>query len=650
MNTKERPSRSQQHHSLLVWLGAGLVLFVAKNVSAAEYYVATTGSDSNPGTQASPFASLQKANTSATAGDTIWLRAGTYFSTTQITLSKSGTSDTNRTKIWAYPGEVPVLDCSKYQTTNTAANVPAILVTGSWMHLKGLEIANGKVGASGDHSYSMLQTKNAHNDIFELLNIHHGFGAGLFIDDTNGGGGHLILNCDSHDNYDINGSQGDGQNADGFGHHYQTSGATSTFRGCRSWWNSDDGYDFIYQDVPLIVENCWAMGSGYSNYGTGNPTSGNGNGFKMGGNVTNTRHMVRNSVAWRNKANGFYSNHSTGGHTWYNNTSFQNGTNFNMLSGPSAAPIQLTGALAHILRNNLGYPTKNSNMGGVDTAFNTWDLNITPKATDFLSITDTTVSGTGQAIEATSLALGPRQADGSLPNIDFLKLAAGSQMIDKGTNVGLPYVGAAPDLGAYEYGAAGSSGGGAAGTGGRANTTGGSPPASTGGNGAVTGGRASTGGAPSSTGGAGVATGGRTNTGGGAVNNTGGAVAATGGIVSTGGAPVNTGGVGVVTGGRNGSGGTNATGGVVVATGGVANIGGLAASGGAVTATGGIENNAGTPGSGTEVTTSGGAGNSTDTGSCSCRVAGLRSRSTTLAGVGLLGLLMLRSRRRRSPR
>ena len=58
-------------------------------------------------------------------------------------------------------------------------------------------------------------------------------------------------------------------------------------------------------------------------------------------------------------------------------------------------------------------------------------------------------------IETTSLALGPRQADGSLPNVDFMKLAAGSQMIDKGTNVGLPYVGAAPDLGAYEYGATG---------------------------------------------------------------------------------------------------------------------------------------------------------------------------------------------------
>lgn len=88
-----------------------------------------------------------------------------------------------------------------------------------------------------------------------------------------------------------------------------------------------------------------------------------------------------------------------------------------------------------------------------------WDLNITPAAKDFLSIADASVSGTGQAIEATSLALGPRQADRSPPNVDFLKLAAGRAMIDKGTDVKLPFVGAAPELGAYEFGATRAAGG-----------------------------------------------------------------------------------------------------------------------------------------------------------------------------------------------
>jgi len=46
--------------------------------------------------------------------------------------------------------------------------------------------------------------------------------------------------------------------------------------------------------------------------------------------------------------------------------------------------------------------------------------------------------------------IGPRQKDGSLPNLKFLKLAKGSDLIDKGTDVGMPYNGMAPDIGAYE--------------------------------------------------------------------------------------------------------------------------------------------------------------------------------------------------------
>ena len=155
------------------------------------------------------------------------------------------------------------------------------------------------------------------------------------------------------------------------------------------------------------------MMNGYAMYGTYNPTSGNGNGFKMGSSKTGVRHLVQNNVAWKNKASGFYANHSTGGNTWYNNTSFMNGTNYNMLassfdsSGNVVMTITLTGALAHIMRNNIGYPNKNANMDGVDTMFNTWDLNITPASSDFASISDPSVSMTGMQIEGMG-ALGPR--------------------------------------------------------------------------------------------------------------------------------------------------------------------------------------------------------------------------------------------------
>ncbi len=44
----------------------------------------------------------------------------------------------------------------------------------------------------------------------------------------------------------------------------------------------------------------------------------------------------------------------------------------------------------------------------------------------------------------------PRKPDFSLPDITFGHLVQGSDLIDKGVNVGLPYSGSAPDLGPFE--------------------------------------------------------------------------------------------------------------------------------------------------------------------------------------------------------
>jgi MYXO-CTERM domain-containing protein len=145
--------------------------------------------------------------------------------------------------------------------------------------------------------------------------------------------------------------------------------------------------------------------------------------------------------------------------------------------------------LAHKMRNNVGFPNKNTNMSGVDSMFNTWDLNISEANTDFVSTSDAGF-------------MGPRQADGSLPALDFLRLKQNSPLIDKGTDVGLAYAGSAPDLGAYEYGLVASSAG--AGAGGSSASSGGSSASAgkgSGGANAAAGAASSSGGAPSADGG-----------------------------------------------------------------------------------------------------------------------------------------------------
>ena len=72
----------------------------------ATYYVSPTGSDSSPGTQAQPFATVQKGANQLLAGDTLILRAGNYHEL--VTVAHSGSASSPIT-LAAYPGENPTL-------------------------------------------------------------------------------------------------------------------------------------------------------------------------------------------------------------------------------------------------------------------------------------------------------------------------------------------------------------------------------------------------------------------------------------------------------------------------------------------------------------------------------------------------------------
>ena len=285
--------------------------------------------------------------------------------------------------------------------------------------------------------------KNASNNTFELLNIHNGFGPGFFVD--TGTGGNLVLNCDSHDNYDVNGSQGDGQNGDGFGVGYKPPAPTPSSAAAAHGTTPMKGTT----PSRKRSQSRWRI-TGPSNADTAPPEMATGSRWGAARPAFGILYKTTLPGVTRRRASTPTTlREATPGH----NTSYNNGTQYDMLassfdsSGNVTGTITLTGSKAHIMRNNIGFPDKNSNMDGVDTQFNTWDLNITPTTADFASTSDTPCTGS-------------READGSMPAAcTMLHLAAGSKMIDKGTNVGLPYAGTAPDLGAYEYGAATTTGG-----------------------------------------------------------------------------------------------------------------------------------------------------------------------------------------------
>ena len=485
-----------------ILLMAGIAMAAVQAFGAA-YYVATDGSDNNAGTKAKPFASLNKANTVVHAGDTVWVRGGIYdlrdtvfFArykmTAAIVLTASGESDDNRIHYLAYPGERPIFDGANLPvaaggehsdgTPEGAMYTSPIVISAKYLHLKGFDVRNTPMKHNSNSGVFLYASKHI---FLEQIDSHHNAGPGFFANDgAPDGGGHIFLNCDAHDNYDPTGWQGDGENADGFGAHYQKPGEgdTTKFIGCRAWWNSDDGFDFINQEFPVVLENCYAMGNGYSDYGLGNPKNGNGHGIKMGeSTLGGGRHTIKFCAAWKNKATGFYANYTGVGSKWLNNTSYMNkdrafsmaSTLFDSKGNRLAEVAPLTGDNAHVLKNNIAFPNKNSQIGecweyipsqNIDRYVecpagenNTWNLKLDLTVDDFESLDDPSMTVTGKDLSTIPGILGPRNADGSLSDVGFLKLKKGSRAIDKGEDLGFPFVGEAPDLGAFEYGLSSSS-------------------------------------------------------------------------------------------------------------------------------------------------------------------------------------------------
>ena len=89
---------------LMRLLGAGLVFL--STASASEYFVFTSGKDSNPGTKDLPFQTLAKAVTVVGPGDTCWLREGTYRE--MLKPQRSG-EEGKPVEFKAWPGEKVVL-------------------------------------------------------------------------------------------------------------------------------------------------------------------------------------------------------------------------------------------------------------------------------------------------------------------------------------------------------------------------------------------------------------------------------------------------------------------------------------------------------------------------------------------------------------
>jgi hypothetical protein len=148
-------------------------VFVAREVSAATYYVATTGADSNDGSSTAPWATFSKAMAVLRAGDTLMIKDGTYYQT--LTITKSGISASLSLTVRAENDGQAIVDGQGSRGT--------LVISGkSFINVEGIVFANSDadvIRVSGGASYINLRRLSAYNagvgnyHLFLIWNSHH---------------------------------------------------------------------------------------------------------------------------------------------------------------------------------------------------------------------------------------------------------------------------------------------------------------------------------------------------------------------------------------------------------------------------------------------------------------------------------------------
>ena len=471
-----------------------ILLLFSISLHSQNVYVATTGNDvTGNGTIGNPYATWQTGIDSVLAGDTLFIRGGTYTTTTTTIIDPSGsqgtvhgvsgTSFNNMVHIMNYPGETPVLDCSQHCDGFTGYNGGLDIYKAQYIHVKGLEIKNVFMCDSNKVSAGLSLAETA-NMIVEQCVIHQigqrgmwifsgAWNEGLDLDDNGDPVPPAIFSNDStyilnNDIYTLCDTfvNNVGNAADGIkGHTYY--GNYYEYRGNRVWDFSDNAIDISGQGVRVFDQN-WEMP--LANYdGIVDVTAGRG-GIKTG--VVNPNYCLDTTITFITVTRclsidgGFldldYDPYCTSNGKFYNNTAYTWKTGFtnNNVEGQNETTEW---------RNNIVYGTTDLTADEVTPSWvsiidrhdsiytesnNTWDAksdgypwfeaasDITLTSEDFVTTDSATIA---------DLFLAPRQSDGSLPSTFPVRLKPTSDLIDAGTDVGLSFSGTAPDIGAFEY-------------------------------------------------------------------------------------------------------------------------------------------------------------------------------------------------------
>ena len=408
-----------------------LALFLSMVILRADaktYFCATTGDDSYAGTILKPWKTLQRISSQTlNPGDTVYIRAGTYNSGSStdspqnswLIDGKNGNAS-NWITITIYPADLAnggrvVFNCGDYSHTDD--HVGIYIQNSSYLKIKGIRVTGIPQKKAGQVCIGWFLVTN--NDIaLENCEADHIGNTGFRHHNTTNA---TFLNCDAHhiDNPYDDGIQQHG-GSDGFGRYDVSNTSQNTlYKNCRAWFCSDDGWDLNNSNGTVTFNGCWSFWNGYVQdifpltHTQAGVNWGDGNGFKLAGDQSTgasaVTRIVVNCVAFENFYNGFDQNMGQFKGEFYHNTVYNCG---NIAYAFYTKP----GDIGHILKNNVAYRVKKTTnaFGSAVQSNNSWQIAELADS-DFRSINSKGADGA-------------RQADGSMPQLLFLKPKSASKI------------------------------------------------------------------------------------------------------------------------------------------------------------------------------------------------------------------------------
>ncbi|MBL8012668.1 MAG: right-handed parallel beta-helix repeat-containing protein [Candidatus Omnitrophica bacterium] len=451
-----------------ILLMIALMISLAQNAIAAEYYMSPFGNDSNPGTLAAPWRTLdrlQRAQSSLRPGDTVWFLGGNYVINDSAAFlyyrwNTDGTASAH-IKYRNYQNQVPVIVFDR-RVYNNPQSWGYIFGLGDYIEVDGLTFLQ----TEPSRALGMVNGVTVNKDMTPTVFSSYGTGV-------------EIRNC-TIENFSGLGIFYHGRNIlvennriIGTGSHgFYVAGYGGTFR-----YNELDGsrgYSNQYE-IQLQYETC------IGNLIYGNLIkNGRAANVVLSGSVANNQ--IFNNVFINNvpKLNGDYSN-GLGYFCWKN----YDGTPARVLSGNKFYNNTMIGKYYYVIDTKIGLPSGSNcgaTNGGRPLADKTeiynnifYPIALPDGSLESLPLMKNNIFfNIRGSLPAGNTLVNPNLVNPSGSTSADAMLQAGSPAIDQATSgapaldyrSGARPVGAAADVGAFEYGAPPGSGGGPVGGGG----------------------------------------------------------------------------------------------------------------------------------------------------------------------------------------